>query len=135
MSYDIYLTDPITKAVLETGVPHLMRGGTYSLSGTNEMWLNITYNYARWYYKDYAFGKDGIRTIYGMSGADSVPILEKAISGLLNTKEGLSDEEILNYEKKGVSGYWLPSKENALRPLYELLSLAKLRPDGIWDGD
>ncbi len=135
MSYDIYLTDPVTKETLKTKEPHLMRGGTYSLSGSDEMWLNITYNYARWYSKDYAFGKDGIRAIYGMSGAESIPVLEKAISGLLNTKEELNDEIAMKCDQQEVSGYWCPSKENAIRPLYQLLALAELRPDGIWDGD
>lgn len=33
------------------------------------------------------------------------------------------------------SDYWRATAINALRPLYQLLEMAKLRPDGIWDGD
>ena len=31
--------------------------------------------------------------------------------------------------------YWTDTAGNAIRPLYQLLAFAKLRPDGIWDGD
>lgn len=33
------------------------------------------------------------------------------------------------------SDYWKETAVNALKPLYKLLTMAKLRPDGIWDGD
>jgi len=38
-------------------------------------------------------------------------------------------------EDQGATGYWMPTKENAIRPLYQLLAIAKIRPDGIWEGD
>ena len=47
MSYDIYLTDPVTHEPLKLEAAHHMRGGTYAMSGTTEAWLNITYNYVR----------------------------------------------------------------------------------------
>lgn len=31
--------------------------------------------------------------------------------------------------------YWEATAANAIRPLYQLIALAKMRPDGIWDGD
>ena len=31
--------------------------------------------------------------------------------------------------------YWTDTAGNAIRPLYQLLAFANLRPDGIWDGD
>lgn len=31
--------------------------------------------------------------------------------------------------------YWEPTAGNALKPIYQLLTMAQLRPDGIWDGD
>ncbi len=76
MSYDITLNDPVTKETIELDAPHQIKGGTYAINGTSEAWLNVTYNYARWYYKDGVFpSKDGesqgIRTIYGMSGAET----------------------------------------------------------------
>lgn len=135
MSYDIKLIDPVTKEVLQLEREHFMRGGTYAVNGTTEMWLNITYNYAQWYRKEYAFGKDGIRSIYGLSGAKSIPLLKKAILGLENSKEKLPEDEVKKCLDQGINGYWLPTRENSIKPLYQLLAMAELRPDGIWDGD
>lgn len=129
MSYDIYLVDPVTKQTLKTDVPYHSRGGIYAISGTTEMWLNITYNDAKWYYREDVFGKEGIRSLYGMSGAESIPVLDKAINGLLN-----APDDFVEIDKNNVS-YWTPTKENALRPLYQLKAMAKTRPDGMWDGD
>ena len=135
MSYDISLWDPVTHEPLETDTPHMMQGGTYAIGGTTEMWLNITYNYARWYIKDYAFGEGGIRSIYGLTGAESIPVLKKVISGLQSSDEDLSDEEIRDLVEHEVTGYWLPTRENAIKPLYQLLAMAQMRPDGVWEGD
>lgn len=139
MSYDIHLVDPVTHTVLELDDPHQIRGGTYALSGTREMWLNITYNYSEWYYKPGVFpgGEDGkgIRSIYGLSGAESIPVLQAAIKALEAMTEDLTPEKIKEYEDYGAGGYWTPTRANAIRPLYQLLALAKLRPDGLWEGD
>lgn len=140
MSYDISLVDPVTKETLEVETPHQMKGGTYASGGTTEMWLNITYNYARWYYKDGVFpikGSEnrGIRSIYGMSGAQSIPVLKNAISVLESLTEDISDEDREKCEKQGATGYWMPTRENAIKPLYSLLAFAQMRPDGVWDGD
>ena len=135
MSYDISLVDPVTKKTLVTDTPHQMRGGTYAIGGTDEMWLSVTYNYGRWYRKDYAFGENGIRSINGLSGAESIPVLKKAITGLEESKEELPEEEINQCLEQGVSGYWMPTKENAIRPLYQLLAMAQMRPDGVWESD
>lgn len=140
MSYDISLCDPATKETLLMDNPHQIKGGTYAAGGTSEMWLNITYNYADWYYKDGVFGKEGkdnkgIRTIYGMSGAEIIPVLKHAIEALENSQEEISNEELKKYEEHGVNGYWIPTRVNAIRPLYSLLAFAQMRPDGVWDGD
>lgn len=120
MSYDITLNDPITKEVIELDEPHFMQGGNYCLNGTTEMWLNITYNYSKFYCRDDVFGKKGIRTIYGLSGLESIPILEKAISVL---GDDCSED------------YWEATEGNAKKPLVQLLTMARMRPDGIWEGD
>lgn len=140
MSYDISLVDPVTKETLQMETPHLMRGGTFALGGTTEMWLNVTYNYAQWYYKDGVFpikdgDKQGIRTIYGMSGAESISILKNAISILEGLTEDISDADRKKYEEQGATGYWMPTRANAIKPLYSLLAFAQMRPDGVWDGD
>jgi len=118
MSYDIELCDPITKKVLQLDTPHDMRGGTYALGGTQEAWLNVTYNYADYFYE--VLGDRGIRTIYGMTGAESLPILEAAAEELA---DDVDDD------------YWEPTEGNARAALLQLAALARLRPDGVWDGD
>lgn len=135
MSYDIYLTDPATHDTIILDHPHQMNGGTYALGGTQEAWLNVTWNYSDWYYKDYAFGNKGIRTIYGLSGVQSIPVLEQVIKGLEDSPEELPEHTIQDYEAHGVTGYWVPTKTNAIKPLYQLLALARMRPDGVWEGD
>jgi hypothetical protein len=107
MSYDIYLKDPVTKQTCEIP-PHLMAGGTHKaelidgkLGQTldTEAHLNITYNYAKWYYaafegldcdkyREFEVGEDGfkgIRSIYGLSGANSIPIIQQAIDRMEDT--------------------------------------------------
>lgn len=140
MSYDIYLTDPVTNDTLELDGAHHMRGGTYAMGGTTEAWLNITYNYADWYYRPGVFARTkkaskGIRTIYGMTGVESIPVLKKAISKLESMDEDISDDKRRECEKHGATGYWMPTRENAIKPLYQLLAMAQMRPDGVWRGD
>jgi hypothetical protein len=136
VSYDIYLKDPVTHQAIEFDEPHQMTGGTYQLGGCREAWLNVTYNYGRHYCRVFPslteeaetgfekmFGHGhsrGIRTIYGKTGAESIPLLESAIAQL--------GDDVY-------SDYWKPTEGNAKRALCQLLALAKLRPDGIWDGD
>lgn len=121
MSYDICLVDPVSKDTLTVESPHQMTGGTYAVGGTTELWLNITYNYSKYYYEVYP--DEGIRTIYGKSGAESIPLLENMIDKI--SEKGTETD----------SDYWKPTRGNAIRPLYQLIAMAKLRPDGIWEGD
>ena len=182
MSYDIELKDPATRQTIELPTAHIMTGGTYRAdynadtgkftpSATTEAWLNVTYNYAGYYYD---VAEKGIRTIYGKSGAESVPILQDMIDKILakykpngkwlnakrtrhrfydsNGKEITQDEymkAIIHISAKGykaedytitisegdVTDYWMDTAANALRPLYQLIAMAQLRPDGIWEGD
>ena len=101
MSYDISLKDPVTKETLRVDEPHFMTGGTYQVGGTHELWLNITYNYGQFYRQNDVFGQEGIRTIYGMTGAESIPVLEKAAAALGND---VADD------------YWEPTEGNAKKP-------------------
>lgn len=118
MSYDINLCDPVTHDVLELDDTHYMRGGTYAMGGTTSCTLNITYNYGPAFRK--VLGEKGIRTIYGMTGAESIPVLEAAAARLADDATG---------------NYWDATEGNVKRALLQLAALAKLRPDGIWDGD
>lgn len=192
MSYDIRLKDPVTKETIELNEPHFIRGGTYAVGGTTELWINITYNYAHYYYeatdKDTRFAHDevscyyadgttgpieteyGIRGIYGKTGAESIPMLEDMIRRITEKyqKDGEwiftkrkkarfydeNGQEHEDYPRLILSGakytkeeyeveisegpndnYWEDTAANAIRPLHQLIAFAKIRPDGIWDGD
>jgi hypothetical protein len=119
MSYDINLLEPVSLETIILDDAHDMRGGTYALGGTKEAWLNITYNYSKHYY-EHIDSEEGIRFIFGMTGSESIPVLEKAISKLGNDTD---------------TDYWKATEGNAKVALLKLVALAKLRPDGIWDGD
>ncbi len=118
MSYDISLVDPVTREDLKLGEPHQMRGGTYQIGGTPSARLNVTYNYGKHYCR--VMGENGVRTIYGMTGAESIPVLQAAADKL---GDDVADD------------YWKATEGNAKRALLQLLALAKMRPDGVWDGD
>ena len=46
-------------------------------------------------------------------------------------------EEVVEFEvsEGDTSDYWMDTAANAIKPLYQLIALAKMRPDCIWDGD
>lgn len=121
MSYDISLCDPVTHETLEADSAHFIAGGTRAIGGTTELSLNVTGNYGKFYRRDDVFGKNGIRSIYGKTGAESIPMLEKAISALCDDVDD--------------SDYWNATEGNAKRALYGLLAFAEMRPDGVRDGD
>jgi hypothetical protein len=75
-------------------------------------------NYSEHYFR--VLGEKGIRTIYGMTGAESIPLLTEAAAKL-------GDDVDANY--------WTATEGNAKKPLLQLAAMARLRPDGIWDGD
>ncbi len=118
MSYDISLKDPITGDTILLNEPHKLRGGTFVVGGSNAAWLNVTYNYAKYYYE--LFGEKGIRIIYGMTGKESIPLLYDAI-------QKLNDDS--------TDDYWEATEGNARWALIDLHALAVVRPDGVWDGD
>ena len=69
MSYDISLDCVFDEE-------HAEAGGTYCVGGTRNPELDVTYNYAPHFEK--VLGEQGIRTIYGMTAAASLPVLEAA---------------------------------------------------------
>lgn len=207
MSYDIYLKDRISGEIIELPIKHVMIGGTYkadfdlitntfSPMPTTEAWLNITYNYGKYYYEvtdgDPRFAHDellcryddgtegpsvteyGIRGIYGKSGAESIPMLKDMISRIeekykkdgewistdrkklrhidVNTgkeldfykdifEKNMPEDEykqevyVVTVNEGPNDDYWEATAANAIRPLWQLITMAELRPDGIWDGD
>ena len=126
MSYDINLLDPIAKKVIEINDAHFLRGGTYKMGGSKELTLNITYNYSEILHhviqpkqtpSEY---ETGIRSLYGMTAIEVIPILETAISPL---KDNVDED------------YWKATEGNVKRALNNLLTMCKMRPDAIIDGD
>ena len=111
MSYDIKIKDPETGETMNSDCSH-------TISGTTEFWLNITYNYAPFFYD--VFGEKGIRTIYGMKVINSLYL----IAGAYQKLEGEPDDD-----------YWAATEGNAKKALHDLLKLAMLGLNGVWDGD
>ena len=119
MSYNIYLNDPVTQELIQLEEKHQIHGGTYAVGGTTEARLNVTYNYSAHFKR--AFGHDeGVRSIYGKTGAESILLLKAAIAALGDNVS---------------SNYWEATEGNAKRALYGLLALAQMRPDGVWEGN
>lgn len=118
MSYDIYLKDKKTNETVLLDRVHDITGGTYALGGTNEAWLNITYNYAKFFG---GLGDKGVRTLYGMTAKDSIPLLKKVINDL---GDDVSKD------------YWEATEGNAKKALEGLLYFAEHAPeDAVWEGD
>lgn len=115
MSYDIDLCDPVSGEVLMADDPHHMAGGTYSLGGTRELTLSVTYNYGRLIRE--VLHADGLPSLSGRTAAETIGPLKAAAERL---GDGVS------------SDYWEPTEGNVKRALYQLIALAHLRPDGIW---
>lgn len=118
MSYSIRLCDPKTDEGLNAEESHDIRGGTFALGDTTELWLNVTYNYSGHFRR--VLGNDGIRSIYGMTGEESIPVLEGAITKL---GDNMDDD------------YWKPTEGNARKALKNLVKLARMALHGVWDGD
>jgi hypothetical protein len=119
MSYDIMLVDPVTKLVLELENPHHMKGGTYRLGGTTDASLNVTYNYGA-ILRKVLDPEEGIRALYGKTGAETIPMLNAAAAQLA---DDVADD------------YWEATEGNVKSVLLQLKALAAMRPDGVWAGD
>jgi len=123
MSYDLGLKDPATNAWIELDRRHHLEGGTCLLGGCPTATFNITYN-CSWHFNRVlprrCDSEPGIRSIYGMTGAASIPVLEDAVSKLC-------DDVSENYRKK--------TEGNAKMALRKCITLAKMAPEGVWDGD
>jgi len=118
MSYDIYMKCSQCKGTLNSE-ESCEEGGTYVMGGTDECALNVTYNYSSYYYK-YIDEEKGIRWIYGRTGKECLPVLEKVITQL---------NDDIN------SDYWKATEGNAKKPLIRLTKWCKEFPEGIFNGD
>lgn len=155
MSYDITLNDSLTGEVSKVS-RFLMTGGTVPCRNVNgqlfqneqtEAWINITYNYAKYYYavtegdERFAHRRSasgevdyGIRGIYGKTGSESIPLLQLMIDRI-HERYIYSDGKWLDEQENDTSDYWKPTAANAIRPLRQMISLAEQCPASVWDGD
>lgn len=115
MSYDIELKydDEIAQ------VDNHEDGGTYQVGGSTEAWLNITWNYAEFYY-EHLDADLGIRWLYGKTGRETEERLAQAVVALGTTQH---------------HDYWEPTRGNAGYALNILLGWARQHPDAVWSGD
>ena len=94
-------------------------GGTYSLGGSSEAELNITYNYS-WFFYRVLDKEKGLRCLYGKTGQETIKILEQAVAELGTDQ---------------YKDYWAPTPGNAGHALKILLRWARQHPTAIWRGD
>jgi len=116
MSYDIDLKYP-DGTIAKVG--RHSEGGTYVLGGASEASLNITWNYAPFYYK-HIDGEFGIRWLYGKTGLETKEVLRIAVEEL---------------GAKQYRDYWAPTPGNAGFALSILLMWAKQHPEAVWSGN
>ncbi len=115
MSYDVELC----RDGLPVQVSNHEEGGTFILGGSEDAVLNITYNYARFYY-EYLDRARGLRWLYGKTGEETAPRLATAIAYLGTQASG---------------NYWDSTHGNAGRALHILFKWAVEHPDAVWNGD
>lgn len=116
MSYDAYLLDAPGGKVLTMPEVHEYRGGIVVVGGTNECWLNVTYNYSPIFYR--VLGEGGLRSLNGQTGAESLPRIHAAVHAL---KEDYDPD------------YWKATEGNARYALMVLGVFARAHPEGVWD--
>lgn len=115
MSYDVSIVDPVTGATLQSAHPHQLRGGTYCVGGTNELTLNITYNYSSHFYR--VLGERGIWGLHNLPVEGTLDLLAKAVLQL--------DDDVH-------PDYWMATEGNARAALQNLLVLATMGLQGVW---
>ena len=95
MSYDVSLR----KCGQAIKVPLFSEGGTYAIGGSDEAWLNITYNYGRHIREALGFN---LGRLDGMTAQAALPYLRKAVLRL-----GKERDEDYWAAKPGNAGYAL----------------------------
>lgn len=118
MSYDIYLLNK-NEEIIKLDTPKVMRTGNMQVGGEEEAHINITYNYGQ-IFRDTIDKEQGIRWLYGKKAKDTIDTLITAMTRLNND---FSED------------YWEDTEGNAKLALMNLLELAWMHPEGVWDGD
>ncbi len=126
MSYNVKLTDPKTGYVIVIDSKHSMPSMLQQLDGSDELSIRVTYNYGSILSRvinhvetpsDY---KAGLRSLYGLTGGEAIPILKNAIAQL--------GSDVSN-------NYFKATEGNVKEVLLQVLAMSEMRPDGIWKGD
>ena len=115
MSYDVCVTKKDSTDTLRLNNQHTMAGGTQAIGGTDEAWLNITWNYSGIFAE--CFGKGGIHFIENQSVKETLPKLEQGIK-YLETTYPITDIP--------TEDYWAPTPLNVKKALINLVTIAKL---------
>ena len=118
MSYYICLLDE-NEEVIKLDKPRVMRMGTMQMDGETEAHINITYNYGQ-IFRDTIDKDQGIRWLYGKKAKDTIDAL---ITAMTRLKNDFSED------------YWEATEGNAKLALVNLLELAWMYPEGVWEGD
>ena len=116
MGWSIYLVEPVTREVIVLPFKHQMFGSTYCVGGTDELWIDITYNYDK-IYREKTNGLS-LDYLHNKFAYETIEFLENLINSL---GDDVSDN------------YWDATEGNAKKVLFCLLTFARMRPDGIWD--
>lgn len=133
MSYDITIVDAEGEPI-EISPPHLLRGGTYAVNGATTLWLNITSNYAAWYYRADTLGESTVQYEDTGKGYMKETVPERGgIPGLafrtIPEARELVSRAIQNLHGEPKKNYWEPCEGNARQALQNLLQLLSLAPD------
>ena len=116
MGWSIYLIEPVTREVIILSFKHQMFGSTYCLGGTDELWIDVTYNYGK-IYREKTNGLS-LDFLHNKFAYETIEFLEDLINSL--------GDETSN-------DYWEATEGNAKKAIYQLLIFARMRPDGIWE--
>ncbi len=120
MSYDIELT----KDDKVCSVGNHQEGGIIAMGGSCQARINITWNYAFFFY-NFLDKRKGIRWLYGKTAQETISRLEKTVDKLSGWIGSAVYEE----------DYWAPTFGNARHSLSVLLDWAKQHPTAVWSGD
>lgn len=119
MSYDLSIVDKNTREPMHYDKKHTIRGGTYCVDGTSELEYNITYNYSNHFARAFKeHGNNGIKCLDGKSVSETIPWIVDAINSLGDDVS---------------ADYWESTEGNAKVALKDLLVMAEMGKDGIWE--
>lgn len=123
MSYDIRLVDKETGVELYSKHPHNFSGTTYCQNGTDELWINYSYNYREGFQR--VFGESGI---HFLEDKTSIKTWTKLMVGLKYLANNFDIEE-------HSPNPWQPYPADVYDAILNILKLGMLAPKGVWKID